>query len=77
MKIIPNEIPRASYPRLCVLNPKGACINAQPKFMDELSSAYELSIEPEEIEYLLDLPHGTLTPSKIIDISSLQIKRNK
>lgn len=47
------------------------------EFMDELSSAYELSIEPEEIEYLLDLPHGTLTPSKIIDISSLQIKRNK
>lgn len=47
------------------------------EFMDELSSAYELSIEPEEIEYLLDLPHGTLTPSKIIEISSLQIKRNK
>ncbi len=47
------------------------------EFMDELSSDYELSIEPEEIEYLLDLPSGTLTPSKIIDISSLQIKRIK
>lgn len=47
------------------------------EFMDELSSVYKLSIEPEEIEYLLDLPHGTLTSSKIIDISSLQIKRNK
>ncbi len=45
--------------------------------MDELSSVYELSINPEEVEYLLDLPAGTLTPSKIIDITSLQIKRNK
>jgi len=47
------------------------------EFMDELSSVYELSINPEEVEYLLDLPAGTLTPSKIIDITSLQIKRNK
>jgi len=47
------------------------------EFMDELSSAYKLSIAPEEIEYLLDLPKGTLSTSKIIDISSLQIKRNR
>jgi len=47
------------------------------EFIDELSSVYELSINPEEVEYLLDLPAGTLTPSKIIDITSLQIKRNK
>lgn len=50
---------------------------APKEFMDELSSEYELSIEPEEIEYLLDLPRGTLTASKIIDISPLIIKRNK
>jgi len=47
------------------------------EFMDELSSNYGLSIEPEEIEYLLELPSGTLSTSKIIDITSLQIKRNK
>lgn len=47
------------------------------EFMDELSINYGLSIEPEEIEYLLELPGGTLSPSKIIDITSLQIKRNK
>ena len=45
------------------------------EFMDELSSSYGLSIEPEEIEYLLELPSGTLSQSKIIDITSLQIKR--
>lgn len=45
------------------------------EFMDELSSVYELSINPEEVEYLLDLPEGTLSMSKIIDITSLQIKR--
>ncbi len=45
------------------------------EFMDELSFNYGLSINPSEVEYLLDLPSGTLVPSKIIDISSLQIKR--
>ena len=47
------------------------------EFMDELSQNYDLSINPLEIEYLLDLPSGTLAQSKIIDITSLQLKRNK
>ena len=47
------------------------------EFMAELASSYSLSINPSELEYLLDLPTGTLSPSKIIDISSIQLKRNK
>lgn len=46
------------------------------EFMDELSVEYGLSINPEEIEYLLDLPVGTLS-TKVIDFNSLQIKRIK
>ncbi len=45
-------------------------------FMDELSTEYGLSIKPEEIEYLLDLPVGTLA-TKIIDFTSIQIKRSR
>lgn len=45
------------------------------EFMDELSFVYNLSLEPEEVEYLLDLPKDTLTPSKIVEFSSLQIKK--
>ena len=44
-------------------------------FMEELSSQYNLSINPEEVEYLLNLPSRTLTSSKIINFSSLQIKK--
>lgn len=47
------------------------------EFMDELSCVYGLSINATEVEYLLDLPTGTLAASKIIDFSTLQIKRNK
>lgn len=47
------------------------------EFMTELSDNYDLSINPSEIEYLLDLPIGTLSPSKVIDFTALQIKRNK
>lgn len=47
------------------------------EFMDELSTAYGLSISPEEVEYLLDLPAGTLAVSKIVDFAKIQIKRNK
>ena len=48
----------------------------KPKeFMEELSRNYELSIDPVEVEYLLDLPAGTLSSSKIIDIASLQLKQ--
>lgn len=45
-------------------------------FMDELSKSYGLSINAAEVEYLLDLPAGTLALSKIVDFSSLQIKRS-
>lgn len=44
-------------------------------FMAELSDEYGLSIEAEEVEYLLDLPSGTLAKPKIIDFTSLQIKK--
>ena len=47
------------------------------EFMDELSLEYGLSIEPIEVEYLLDLPTGTLAVPKIIDFKTLQIKRTK
>lgn len=47
------------------------------EFMSELADNYGLSINPSEVEYLLGLPTGTLSPSKIIDITSLQLKRNK
>ena len=47
------------------------------EFMDELSIEYKLSISPEEVEYLLDLPVGTLAVSKIIDFNAIQIKRSK
>lgn len=47
------------------------------EFMNELSATYNLSINPQEIEYLLDLPTGTLIPPKVIDFSTLQIKQGK
>ena len=47
------------------------------EFMDELSEAYGLSINANEVEYLLDLPAGTLAIPRIIEFSSLRIKRNK
>ena len=46
------------------------------EFMDELSKSYGLSINATEVEYLLDLPTGTLAVPRIIDFSRLQIKRN-
>lgn len=46
------------------------------EFMDELSKSYGLSINATEVEYLLDLPSGTLAVPRIIEFSSLQIKRN-
>ncbi len=45
------------------------------EFMQELS-VYGLSIAPTEVEYLLDLPIGTLAQPKIIDFESLRLKRN-
>lgn len=44
------------------------------EFMSELADNYNLSINPSEVEYLLNLPAGTLAPPKIIDITSLQLK---
>ena len=47
------------------------------EFMDELDINYNLAIEPEEVEFLLDLPKNTLATSKIIKINpKLQIKSN-
>lgn len=46
------------------------------EFMDELSNSYGLSIKATEVEYLLDLPAGTLAVPRIIEFSRLQIKRN-
>ena len=42
----------------------------------ELISSYGLSINAIEVEYLLDLPTGTLAIHRIIEFPSLQIKRN-
>lgn len=44
-------------------------------FMDELATNYGLSIGASEVEYLLDLPKGTLAIPKIIEFPSLYIKR--
>ena len=44
------------------------------EFMRELSDQYDLSINPTEVEYLLDLPKGTLSTFKIIDFKNLSIK---
>ena len=46
------------------------------EFMKELSCSYGLSINATEVEYLLDLPTGTLAVPRIIEFPSLQIKRN-
>lgn len=47
------------------------------EFMDELSGNYDLSIRPREVEYLLDLPTGTLIPAKVIHFPVMQIKQGK
>lgn len=44
------------------------------QFMDELSANYGLSINPIEVEFLLDLPSGTLARSNIISLASLKNK---
>lgn len=46
------------------------------EFMEELSSSYKLSINATEVEYLLNLPAGTLASPKMIKFPNLQIKRN-
>lgn len=44
------------------------------EFMDELSFAYNLSLELEEVEYLLNLPRNTLGSNKILQFSDLKLK---
>lgn len=44
------------------------------EFMDELSFSYSLSLSPNEVEFLLDLPKDTLVPPKILKFPDLQIK---
>ena len=44
------------------------------EFMAELSDSYGLSINAEDIEFLFDLPEGTLAMPKVIDFSKLQLK---
>ena len=50
-------------------------IFTKKEFMEELSANYGLSIHAEEVEYLLDLPSGTLALPRLLDFASLQIKR--
>ena len=47
------------------------------EFMDELSYSYGFSLAATEIEYLLDLPQGTLSVPHIIEFSSLQLKARR
>lgn len=47
------------------------------EFMDEFSYSYGLSLAATEIEYLLDLPKGTLSVPHIIEFSSLQLKARR
>lgn len=44
------------------------------EFMDELAYTQGLSISPAEVEYLLDLPSGTLNVANILDFKKLQLK---
>lgn len=44
------------------------------EFIETLSNEYDLSICAEDVEYLLNLPEGTLVRPKIIDFKSLQVK---
>ena len=47
------------------------------EFMDELSFGYGFSLSAKEVEYLLDLPEGTLAVSNIIDFRRLKLKSIK
>lgn len=43
------------------------------EFMDELSFSNNLSLFPEEVEFLLSLPSKTLMPSKILNFPDLRV----
>ena len=47
------------------------------EYMDELSYVYGFSQSAKEVEYLLDLPEGTLSVSNIIDFKSLKLKSSR
>lgn len=47
------------------------------EFLDELSFSYNLSLNSEEVEYLLDLPEGTLKIDNVIPFHSLHLRKNK
>ena len=55
---------------LMLLNEK---VFTPKEFMDELSFSYNLSFNPEEVEYLLDLPQNTLTPAKVLKFPDLKL----
>lgn len=42
------------------------------EFMDELSYGYNLSMYPKDVEVLLDLPGGTLTPPPVIYLNNIR-----
>ena len=63
-----------SYFRMAVIMLLQEDVFTPREFMHELSSEYGFSVYPEEVEHLLRLPEGTLTSSKIVDISSLQLR---
>lgn len=43
-------------------------------FVDELSFSYNLSLSSKQIEYLIDLPQGTLEPPKVLQFPTLKLK---
>lgn len=47
------------------------------EFVDELSFSYHLSLLPEDVEFLLHLPKGTLNQTEIISFSELKLKKMK
>lgn len=47
------------------------------EFMDELSFSYNMSLNSSEVEYLLDLPDGTLKINNVIPIHNLNFKKDQ
>ena len=47
------------------------------EFVDELSYSYNLSLYPDEIEQMLNLPEGTLNQTEIISFPELRLKKEE
>lgn len=47
------------------------------EFMDELSFSHNLSLNSDEVEYLLDLPEGTLQIDNIMPFHNFRLIKNK